>query len=100
MKFEKYGTYDRELVAKVIAMTIMAQAVSPCTTEGCGGISFEEAKKDFGVDLYHDKNMVQMILDCLDYDIFTEVNVFDDMIDCTFGTAFCPYADDPEPWED
>ena len=104
--YEQYLKLERPVVAKTIALYIMSGALT--CSEGCGGITFAEAKSLFGVDLKNDREMLDMITDKIDRDILTSLDVIEDCewqedcIDVTFGLAFCPCAYDPDDpiWQD
>ena len=60
-------------------------------------IEFEDINELFGVSLPDDKEMLDKIVDALDRDIVSDVDVFTDF-DLMFYTSYCPNFED-EPYE-
>ena len=81
--------FDRDGYAQTIAEFITDYGTKE-TTSGNYLIPFEEINKRFGVDLFHDEELLDKIFDSFDWDIVSGVDINDGEFDMTFYTDYCP----------
>ncbi|MBQ1779438.1 MAG: hypothetical protein IIZ93_14895 [Acidaminococcaceae bacterium] len=105
MKFEKYATYDKKTLARVIGWHIMAMGImenstgdpwNSCDNEGTMYVFYEDIDKKFGTELRNDLDMVYGIIKTFDGEIIARAGIMMDGIDITFYTAYLPDTPDPE----
>lgn len=86
--------FDRDGYAQTIAEFITDYGTAE-TMSGSYLIPFEEINKRFGVDLFHDEELLDKIMDSFDWDVISSLDITDGDFDLTFYTDYCPqYYDD------
>ena len=81
--------FDRDGYAQTIAEFITDYGTSE-TMSGNYLISFEEINKRFGVDLFHDEELLNKVMDSFDWDVVSSLDITDGDFDLTFYTDYCP----------
>ena len=85
--------FDRDGYAQTIAEFITDYGTEETTT-GNYLIPFEEINKRFGVDLFHDEELLDKIMDSFDWDVVSSLDISDGDFDLTFYTDYCPQCFD------
>ena len=88
--------FDKDGYAQTIAEYLIDYGTEH-SLSGNYHIEFEDINELFGVSLPDDKEMLDKIVDALDRDIVSDVDVFTDF-DLMFYTSYCPNFED-EPYE-